>query len=906
VTAPRTLHDDIGLLGGLLGEVIGAQERAEAFALEERARALGKALRSGEETAASDLAEVVAGLSVEDATVLVRAFTSYFRLVNLAEDNERVRRIRARERKELPAPRRGSLREAIGIIAARGTSPAGLRELLAQADIRLVLTAHPTEARRRTTVAKLARIFAAIRELDERDIDAEQLARTRPRLAATIQELWSSDEIRAVSPTPIDEVRAGLVYFHSTLLEAVPHLYRELEDAVEGAYPGAGIVVPPLLSFGSWIGGDRDGNPNVTAAVTLQALGLMRQTALDFLERRVERLAERVSVSSLVTARAPRLDPALEAGAQRFPEVAKDLERRNPEEPYRRFFAMARERLCATRDGRPEGYGEAAELLADLRLAERALREQRADWIAGGDLHDVIRQVEVFGFHIARLDVREHADRHRQAVGELLARRGDENDYQGLGQAARQSLLARALADPTPLSPADPASLSPAASEVIGTFTMLRDALSAGHRGALGSYVISGAAAPSDMLEVLLLMKEAGLAAVGGGQAALPIVPLFEFGDSLRDAPATMAALLAQPGYRAALSSWDDGQELMIGYSDSNKDVGYLASTWAVRRAQTELAELMRAHGVRFTFFHGRGGSLGRGGGPTNVAILAQPPGTVEGRIKLTEQGEVVAAKYSTPEIAHRELELIAGPTLVSRLLPQPSAERLRVFEQLLERMAGRSREVYRDLVYRHPGFERFFEQATPIEEIARLRLGSRPARRGRSARIEELRAIPWVFSWTQARIILPGWYGLGSALAQAREEAGLPLLQEMDRDWPFFAALLSNAEMALAKADLTIGERYADLVEDETLRAAVWSPVRAEYERTRELVLAVTGQKRLLDRTPVLQRSIERRNPYVDPLSFIQVELLRRLRSDDSSEELVRAMLLTINGIAGGLRNTG
>jgi phosphoenolpyruvate carboxylase len=906
MTASRTLHDDIGLLGGLLGEVIQAQERTEAFALEERARTLGKALRSGEETAAGDLAALVAGLSVEDATVLVRAFTGYFRVVNLAEDNERVRRIRARERRELPAPRRGSLREAIGIIAARGTSPEALRELLAQAEIRLVLTAHPTEARRRTTVAKLARIFAAIRELDERDVDAEQLARTRARLASTIQELWSSDEIRAVSPTPLDEVRAGLVYFHSTLLEAVPRLYRELEEAVEGAYPGAGIVVPPLLSFGSWIGGDRDGNPNVTAAVTLEALGLMRQTALDFLERRVERLAERVSVSSLVTERAPLLDAVLKAGAERFPELAKDLERRNPEEPYRRFFALARERLRATQDGRAEGYGQAAELLADLRVAERALRAQRADWIADGDLHDVIRQVEVFGFHIARLDIREHADRHRQAVGELLARRGDESDYQGLEQAARQSLLTRALADPTALFPADPAALSPAAREVIGTFTMLRDALADGHRGALGSYVISGAAMPSDMLEVLLLMKEAGLAAVGGGEAALPVVPLFEFGESLRDAAATMAALLGQPAYRAALSSWGDRQELMIGYSDSNKDVGYLASTWAVRRAQTELAELMRAHGVRFTFFHGRGGSLGRGGGPTNVAILAQPPGTVEGRIKLTEQGEVVAAKYSTPEIAQRELELIAGPVLVSRLLPQPSAERLRVFEQLLERMAGRSREAYRDLVYRNPGFERFFEQATPIEEIARLRLGSRPARRGASARIDELRAIPWVFSWTQARIILPGWYGLGSALAQAREEAGLPLLQEMDRDWPFFSALLSNAEMALAKADLTIGERYADLVEDETLRAAIWAPIRAEYERTRELVLAVTGQQRLLDHTPVLQRSIERRNPYVDPLSFIQVELLRRLRTDDSSEELVRAMLLTINGIAGGLRNTG
>jgi phosphoenolpyruvate carboxylase len=386
----------------------------------------------------------------------------------------------------------------------------------------------------------------------------------------------------------------------------------------------------------------------------------------------------------------------------------------------------------------------------------------------------------------------------------------------------------------------------------------------------------------------------------------MPIAPLFEFGDSLKDAPATMATLLEQPAYRAALVSWGDRQEVMIGYSDSNKDIGYLASTWGVRRAQTALAHLLRAHGVQFTFFHGRGGALGRGGGPTNVAILSQPPGTVEGRIKLTEQGEVIAAKYSTPQIAHRELELVAGAALVSRLLPLPRPERLRVFEELLERMASRSREVYRGLVYGHPGFERFFEQATPIEEIARLRLGSRPTRRGRSQRIEQLRAIPWVFSWTQTRIILPGWYGLGSALAQARKEAGLSVLQEMNRDWAFFAALLSNAEMALAKADMTIGESYAGLVDDEALREAIWAPVRGEYERTCELVLAVTGQARLLDRTPVLQRSIERRNPYVDPLSVIQVDLLRRLRRDGASAELARAILLTINGIAGGLRNTG
>ena len=459
-------------------------------------------------------------------------------------------------------------------------------------------------------------------------------------------------------------MRAGLVYFQSTLLDVVPRLYRDLEDGVGGVFPGAGIVVPPFLSFGSWIGGDRDGNPNVTPGVTRQTLDLMRGMALAFLEQRVQRLAERVSVSSRVAGPAPALEAALQAGAERFPELARELRRRNADEPYRQFFTLARERLRASSRREPEGYADAGELLADLRLAERALNAQRAEWIAAGDLHDVIREVEVFGFHLARLDIREHASRHRQAIAGVFAHAGFEPHYGDLDEDARCSLLAPALAAEARLVPADTIALPPVAREVLDTFAMLRDALSSGYGDALGAYVISGAAAPSDVLEVLLLMKETGLAAVGGTRAALPLAPLFEYGESLRDASRTMAALLEQPAYRAALRSWGDRQELMVGYSDSNKDVGYLASTWSVHQAQRALAEVLQTRGVRFVFFHGRGGALGRGGGPTNVAILAQPPGTVEGRIKLTEQGEVVAAKYSTAQIAHRELELVTGAAL--------------------------------------------------------------------------------------------------------------------------------------------------------------------------------------------------------------------------------------------------
>jgi len=437
---------------------------------------------------------------------------------------------------------------------------------------------------------------------------------------------------------------------------------------------------------------------------------------------------------------------------------------------------------------------------------------------------------------------------------------------------------------------------------------MLREVLDGRHPGAVQAYIVSGTEGPADLLEVLLLMKEAGLARAGGADARLRIVPLFEAGETLEASADTMAVLLAEPVYRAALEAVGDEQEVMIGYSDSNKDVGYVASTWATYRAQTALAALFREHGLTWTFFHGRGGAVGRGGGPANTAILAQPPGTVAGRMKMTEQGEVLSAKYSVPEIAERELELTGSAVLVSTMnrSPAPGGERLDRFAGVVEDMARRSSRAYRDLVYGDPGLRPFFEAVTPLSEISRLRLGSRPPKRGEAEGIEDFRAIPWVFSWTQARLVLPAWYGLGTALVAARETHGLDLLRAMRDEWPFFAALLSNAEMACSKADLHIGRRYATLCEDDALRLRVGGRIEAEFLRTRDELVAIAGGTRLLDREPVLRDSIDRRNPYVDPLSFIQIELLRRARAGDASEALARASLLTINGIASGLRNTG
>ncbi|MGI8802116.1 MAG: phosphoenolpyruvate carboxylase [Solirubrobacteraceae bacterium] len=905
---PRAFVDDHELLAWALGEVLRDAEGEHALELHDRSVTLARRVRAGDPAAADELAGLVAEMSLADLQVLIRSLTCWFGLVNLAEDNDRVRRLRAREALHAPTARRGSSRHAMERLAGIGTDADDLARMLARAEVRLVMTAHPTEARRRTTVEKLSRIFAILRALDERHPLPGDIELARDRLAAAVQELWGTDELRAVSPTVLDEVRTGLVYFTSTLVNVVPAFYRELEAAVAASYPDEAIAVPALLSFGSWIGGDRDGNPNVTPAVTAETLELMRGSCLRFLQQRLHDLASRVSLSARVAGAAAELDPLLADGHERFPKLADSLKRRHPEEPYRRVFALMSERVRATRKQNDPGYADPAELLADLRLVESSLRAHRGGFVAAGDLRDVIRIVEVFGFHFARLDVREHADRHRAALAEIFAVLGVHDDYAALPAGERAALLAREIAERRPLIPADISGFSAETREVVETFRQLYDLLRGHHAGAVRSYIVSGTSGPPDLLEVLLLMKENRLSRAGGEGAMLRVVPLFESGETLEAAAETMGELLAMPVYRAALRSVEDEQEIMVGYSDSNKDVGYVASGWAIYRAQISLAELMSEHGITWTFFHGRGGSVGRGGGPSNVAILAQPPGTVHGRLKVTEQGEVLSAKYSIPEIAHRELELTASAVLVTALdaAAPHDPPRLSRYEEVMRLMAERSERVYRDLVYGDPDFNAFFHATTPVEEISRLQLGSRPAKRRRSARIEDFRAIPWVFSWTQARVILPAWYGLGTALEAARDRFGLELLREMAHDWPFFSGLLANAEMACAKTDLDISRRYAELWDQAEPRERIWNRIAAEFDRTCSELIAVTGGERLLDREPLLQGSIDRRTPYVDPLSFIQIELLRRARAGLGGDELFRTSFLAINGIAGGLRNTG
>ncbi len=895
---------DEALLTGVLHEVVRASDGAGAVALLDQAVDLGRAVRAGDESAAERLTGLVAALDLEQTEVLVRALTRWFQLVNLAEDNDRVRRLRRREEREAPRPRGGSMRRAVADLAERGTSASELRALLVRAELRLVMTAHPTEARRRTTIEKLARVFGILRDLDQ--TGSRDLPAARDRLLATVQELWGSDELRAISLTVLDEVRGGLIHFASTLAETVPRIYRDLEAALAEFYPGEHFEVPPLLTFGSWIGGDRDGNPFVTSVTTVQALELMREHCLRFLESRVELLAGRLSLSERVSGPASGLESILDRGAQDFPDLALTLAELNPEEPYRRALTFVRERVRSTAAHADGSYGAPAEMLADLRRVERSLIEGAGAFTAAGDLHDVIRQVEVFGFHFARLDIREHARVHRSALGEVYEALGICPDYLALSDDARFSLLVANIADHRPLIPADIAGFSARTQETIGTFRMLHAALSGAHRGAVEAYVISGTESPADLLEVLLLMKETSLASAGGEGAWLRIVPLFESGASLAGASATMDRLMREPVYRAALRAVGDEQEVMIGYSDSNKDVGYVASGWAAYKAQAEIATTLRAHGVSWVFFHGRGGAIGRGGGPTNSAILALPPGTVNARLKMTEQGEVLTAKYSVAEIAHRELELAASATLTAGA---PTGDRRHeLFETVVQAMAEASALDYRALVHEDPSFVQFFSAVTPLDEISRLRLGSRPPRRGAQEGIDDLRAIPWVFSWTQSRIVLPAWLGLGAALADARQRHGVELLREMTSEWPFFATLIANAEMALAKADLGIASRYIELWDDAAERERIWGVLTAELERARSELLMVRDGTRLLDSEPVLQASIDRRNPFVDPLSFVQIELLARLRRGGANnhEALGRVSLLTINGIASGLRNTG
>ena len=912
-------------LGNLLGAVIVAQDGAAALELEEAVRARTKQLRTtSDPVQAAELARLIAELPIQQMTGLIKAFTHYFGLINLAEGVERLRVLNLRDRLAHGEPRSESVETALAHLKAQGISAAQIQELLDLAQITPVFTAHPTESKRRTTLKKLHRIADAARQL----IDDDLLPRQRERLMATMEEeivgLWHSDEVRIIKPTVLDEVKNNLYYFEESLVAMLPLLYRDMESALRRIYPDHEWRVPSFVRFGTWVGGDRDGNPFVTPAVTVESLRLLMTRMVRQHIHSVERLSHRLSQSSHQVAISAAMTQFIADHAPLFPDLALVLERRNPHEPYRQVCSYIHaklyqtlhyvERFQANWAGVAEQpatglwYATSAALLHDLDVMDTSLRDHGGAAVADGFLRDVRRGVGAFGLHTATLDIRQHSSRHTAAIHEILAQAGVCADYTALDQTERTALLERELHNPRPLIPTH-LYYSAETTETIETFRVVTAILEDLNAEAIETYIISMTEGASDLLAVLLLAREAGLYQPGVS-SRLNIVPLFETGADLAASPAIMDTVLGSAVYRQHLALRGDVQEIMLGYSDSNKDGGFVDAHWALYRAQVALAEGATRHNVGLRLFHGRGGAVGRGGGPANRAILGQPPGTVGGRIKITEQGEVISDRYAEPDTAYRHQEQVINAVLRSSF-SSAAAPLQPTWAAAMEHLAVFSRRVYRALVYDHPRFVEYFRAATPITEISRLKIGSRPASRKASDRIEDLRAIPWVFSWMQSRHTLPGWFGLGSALQDyiACNADGLTTLQAMYSDWPFFSIIIDNAQMILAKADMDIAERYATLVPDAALSAEIFGTIKAEYERTVACLCQVALIDEVLALQPILSHSIKQRNPYVDPLSFIQIELLRRLRADPEGSEhqaIEDAILLSINGIAAGLKNTG
>lgn len=913
----RPLMEDIRLLGRILGDVIREQEGRDAFELIERVRQLSVAYRLKKDASAGRVLDrLLKNLSGDQTVSVIRAFSYFSHLANIAEDRHHVRRREVHERQG--HQQEGSLAMTFERLHQADVRASEIAQVLARAYISPVLTAHPTEVQRKSILDAERAIAELVGQRDhlvtERDrADNETLIRAR------VTQLWQTRMLRYARLTVNDEIETALSYYQATFLRQIPRLYRELEQALPGH------TVAPFFRMGQWIGGDRDGNPNVSAATLRTALAKQCEVALRFYLTEMHELGAELSISAHL---AP-VTPALLALAERSPDRSAHRE----DEPYRRALIGMYARLAATLHEltgtealrhavAPQNpYTAAVELLADLAVIEQSLRHHHAQALVAPRLAPLQRAVQVFGFHLATVDLRQSSDQHEAVVAELLKASRLCDDYAALDEPARRDLLLRLLNDARPLRVIGHAYSELAQSELAIFETALEMRRRYGPE-ALRHYIISHTEEVSDLLEVLLLQKEVGLVRgtlAEGAQCDLIVVPLFETIGDLQRAEPIMRAYYEVPGVLAMMKASGAEQDVMLGYSDSNKDGGFFTSNWELYRAEVALVSLFgplqREHGLVLRLFHGRGGTVGRGGGPSYQAILAQPPGTVNGQIRLTEQGEVIASKYGHPEIGRRNLETLVAATLEATLL-HPSKPAPKAFLDAAAAISDAGMAAYRKLVYETPGFTDYFFAATPIREIAELNIGSRPASRKASRAIEDLRAIPWSFSWGQCRVALPGWCGFGSAIdsflagdARRRKER-LALLQKMHKQWPFFRTLLSNLDMVLAKSDLRIAARYAELVEDKKLGRRIFAAIQAEWQRTGEALALITGEPQRLAGNPSLARSIEHRFPYLDPLNHLQVELMRRYRASRGNEaDLPRVQTgihISINGVAAGLRNTG
>ncbi len=913
------LREDIRLLGRLLGDALRRYEGSAMFETVESIRQTSTRFRrDGNPEDARRLDAMLKRLSRDATASVVRAFSYFLHLANIAEDRHQVRELRRLKRAGEAPP--GSLAQTITMLGARGVTAARVRELLAHATVMPVLTAHPTEVRRRSILDTEREIARLIEAREAADADR---AAIDERLFALVATLWQTRMLRPQKLTVYDEIVNALSYWRTTFIGELPALYADLEAAL------GGDALPPFLALGSWIGGDRDGHPHVTADTMRAALRAQCETVLEHYANEVHALGAELSMSALLCP----VDPALQALA----EASPDQSTQRADEPYRRALTGVYARLVATAHafgielrvrpplGQALPYERAEDFAADLAVVAHSLAEHRNAPLARHRLAPLARAVEVFGFHGATLDLRQSSDVFEAVVAELLAAAEVCPDYGRLSEVERVQLLARELAHTRPLvSPH--LRYSERTRAELAVFDCARELRRRFGARAVDKHIVSHTQALSDLLEVALLQKETGLLA--GNElrcCALMVVPLFETIEDLARAPTIMRDLLVHSGLRHLLVPANPApaqaggggalQEVMLGYSDSNKDGGFLASNWQLYQTTKRLLRVFEEHGVQLRLFHGRGGTVGRGGGPSFEAILAQPPGSVRGQIRLTEQGEIIQAKYADPRIGRRHLELLVSAVLLASLLEEPGARAAHAdFEAALDEIARHAHRAYRALVYETEGFAEFFFSATPITEIMELNIGSRPASRKASGRIEDLRAIPWVFSWGQCRLLLPGWFGFGSGieayLADARgaaaKRARLSLLQDMLARWPFFRALTSNMEMVLAKSDLAIASRYARLAADKKRGQAIFAAIRDEWKLTMKHWLAISGQKQLLESNPELARAIKNRTPYLDPLNHLQVELIKRHRAGRTDDRTRRGIHLTINGISAGLRNTG
>jgi phosphoenolpyruvate carboxylase len=921
--ALEALSGDIHLLGGLLGQAIQGLAGEEAFELVEEVRAASKDLRSdASPEQARRLRDRLGKLGLGDLRTLIRAFSVYFDLINLAEQQARVRAIRAHLRAADPNRIDESPESALRQLKDRGIDADQVVEHLQRALICPVFTAHPSEARRRTILEKLASIARQLDRLEDSQIVPRERERAIASIAEEVETLWLSDVIRETRPTVEDEVRQSLGVVMENLLEVVPRVYRSLEAALGRIYPDRDWQVPPFLRFGSWIGGDRDGHPGVSADTTAEAIRLQQVSLLDIYIKRIEDLWRRLSHSDRLGKSGPGLKESLEDAFKLFPEMMGP-EPLEVHEPYRLKCSIIVAKLARTisfinenpnptwaveqPEPEPGIYRGRNELLEDLTLIADDLEQAGARATSHGAIRDMIRLVEVFGVHLLTLDLRQHGARHTEALDEVLKAAGVCSNYAQLSPDERFDLLAVELESTRPLIPAH-LDYSPETTEVIRTFRTVSAILERQCPEAIDKYIISSTTNPAHLLEVLLLAREARLFRPLDGVSLVDIVPLFEALEPLQTASSIMQRLLNLPVYRRHLELRGNIQEVMIGYSDSSKESGSLQSAWALYRAQGDLVETGRQAGITMQMFHGRGGAIGRGGGPANRAILAQPRGTVDGRLRMTEQGEVIADRYGHPGIAERHLEQVIHAVLHTSF-PGEGDQPEPAWTAMLDRLAPAACRHYRDLIYDDPDFLEYFRQATPIEEIVQLKIGSRPSKRGKSTSLDQLRAIPWVFSWMQCRHTLPGWYGFGGSIDEyLRENPNeIETLQAMYQSWPFWRTFIDNTQMILAKADMTIARLYADLVDDQELADRIYGLIVDDYSKALGAIQKITGQDDLLGPMPILRHSIERRNPYVDPLSFIQLVLLKRLRSGEGPpDDTLTGVLESINGIASGLKNTG